>query len=148
MQYLPIRLDCHRGRRVVRHVCALLAAGALAIPAMAGSISVVLAGEQQVPPVPTSATGMAIIAVERDRMVHGTLTTSGIVAAAAHIEEGGVGGSGAIVVALDKNGDLWRIPEDTRLTEAQYHAYVAGNLYITVRSDAYKDGEIRGQVLP
>jgi hypothetical protein len=34
------------------------------------------------------------------------------------------------------------------LTDAQYKSYKAGELYVNVHSDAYKGGEIRGQLMP
>jgi hypothetical protein len=34
------------------------------------------------------------------------------------------------------------------LTDAQYEAFKAGNLYVNVHSDANKGGEIRGQLRP
>jgi hypothetical protein len=36
----------------------------------------------------------------------------------------------------------------TVLTDAQYQAYLAGNFYVNVHSDAYKGGEIRAQLRP
>ena len=48
----------------------------------------------------------------------------------------GAAGTGTITVGADT------------LTDAQYEAFKAGNLYVNVHSDANKGGEIRGQLRP
>jgi len=39
-------------------------------------------------------------------------------------------------------------PAGAKLTDDQYKAFKAGNLYVNVHSDANKSGEIRGQLKP
>ena len=48
----------------------------------------------------------------------------------------GAAGTGTITVGADT------------LTDAQYEAFKAGNLYVNVHSDGNKGGEIRGQLRP
>ena len=38
-------------------------------------------------------------------------------------------------------------PPNATLTEAQYNAYKAGNLYVNVHSAKYPNGEVRAQLL-
>ncbi|MDQ3186832.1 MAG: CHRD domain-containing protein [Pseudomonadota bacterium] len=127
-----------------------LMAGALvgsAGMATAGEIKVNLSGDQEVPPVQTSATGSGTIKVDDDKSVKGKITTSDIKATGAHIHEGAVGKNGADIVTLNKTSDgEWSVPSGAKLTDAQYDAFKAGNLYVNVHSDAHKGGEIRGQL--
>jgi hypothetical protein len=39
---------------------------------------------------------------------------------------------------------VWNVPLGTKLTDAQYESYKAGNLYFNIHSAANKAGEIRG----
>ena len=130
-------------------VVALIAgilAGSASI-ATAGELKVNLSGDQEVPPVQTSATGNGTIMVEDDKSVKGKITTSGIKGTGAHIHEGAPGKNGPDIITLKKTSDNeWSLPGDAKLTDAQYDAYKAGSLYINVHSDANKGGEIRGQL--
>ena len=115
--------------------------------ATAGEIKVNLSGDQEVPPVQTSASGSGTITVDDDRSVKGKITTSDLKGTGAHIHEGAVGKNGPDIITLQKSSDNeWSVPGDAKLTNAQYDAYKAGNLYVNVHSDAHKSGEIRGQL--
>jgi hypothetical protein len=137
-------------------VAALLAAGCaqqsaqqqMATAAPSGS-NVMLSGSQEVPPVSTAATGSGTISVLMDRSVSGTVTTSGVAGAAAHIHLAAPGQNGPVIVPLNKTGDnTWSVPPAIRLNDTQYEAYRLGNLYINVHSAANPNGEIRGQIQP
>ena len=115
--------------------------------ATAGEIKVNLSGDQEVPPVQTSASGSGTITVDDDRSVKGKIATSDLKGTGAHIHEGAVGKNGPDIITLKKSSDNeWSVPGDAKLTDAQYDAYKAGNLYVNVHSDANKSGEIRGQL--
>lgn len=115
----------------------------------ATGMTVSLTGAQEVPSVTTEATGTADIAVGMDRSVAGTVTTKGIAGTGAHIHLGGVGRNGPVIIALVKaSDDEWTIPPGSKLTDVQYAAYKADQLYVNVQSDAYRDGEIRAQLKP
>ena len=107
-----------------------------------------LSGEQEVPPVATSAKGIGVLRVNPDRSVSGSITTSIPDATAAHIHEGARGTNGGVIVTLVKSGDRFSVPDGTRLTEAQYTALMSGRTYVNVHSPAHKDGEIRAQIVP
>lgn len=113
----------------------------------AGSLK--LSGSEEVPPVTTSATGSGTITVRSDRSVTGSVTTSGIAATMAHIHQAPRGANGPVIVPLTKSGEnTWLVPSGATLTEAQYEAYKAGNLYVNVHSAAYPGGELRAQLRP
>lgn len=117
--------------------------------AFAANVDVKLSGDQEVPPVKTSATGNGTITINDDKTVSGSVTTSGINAVAAHIHNGAPGKNGPVAVPLTKDGDnKWIVGPGTKLTDAQFADFKAGNLYVNVHSAAHKDGEIRGQLKP
>lgn len=114
-----------------------------------GEVTVTLSGGQEIPPVTTPATGTGVFIVGADKSVRGSATVSGLSVTVAHIHEAPAGKNGPIVFPLTKTSDtLWTVPEGAKLTDAQYEAYKAGNLYFNMHSAAYKGGEIRGQIKP
>ena len=135
---------------------ALLTACSTAPP----SYKTVLTGEKEVPPVNTTASGLSDISVRTGRcpsagsssdctMLVGTVQTTGLVATAAHVHQGAVGQNGPVIVTLVPTGtDVWSVPVGTTLTDAQYQAYLAGQLYVNVHTDANKGGEVRAQLRP
>lgn len=116
--------------------------------ALAEDVKVSLSGDHEVPPVKTSASGTGTITINPDKTVSGSVTTKGINATAAHIHEGAPGKNGNVAVPLTKNGDTFTVPAGAKLTDAQYKAFQAGDLYVNVHSAAHPDGEIRAQLKP
>jgi len=112
--------------------------------------NVTLSGAEEVPPVKTSASGSGTIKVKDDKSVSGSVTTTGVVATAAHIHTGAAGRNGPVIIPLTKSsdGNTWTVPLGAKLTDAQYNEYKAGNLYVNVHSAANKGGEVRGQLKP
>ena len=112
-------------------------------------IKVTLSGDQEIPPVTTSASGNGTITVGEDKSVSGKVTISGITPLVAHIHEAPAGANGPIVIPLTKTSDtVWVVPAGAKLTDAQYASYKAGNLYYNFHTEAHKSGEIRGQIKP
>ena len=128
---------------------ATLALSAFSISATADELHFKLSGDAEVPPVATTASGTGAITINPDMTVSGKVTTSGVAATMAHIHVGKAGANGAVVVTLAKSGDnVWLVPDGTRLSEAAYQSYKAGELYVNVHSAEHKAGEIRGQLNP
>jgi CHRD domain len=116
---------------------------------LSDEVKVTLSGNQEIPPVTTSALGTGTFTVGADKSVSGSVTVSGMSATVAHIHEAAAGTTGSIVIPLTKISDnVWAVPAGAKLTDAQYESYKAGNLYYNVHSAAYKSGEIRGQIKP
>ena len=115
--------------------------------AVADQIAVTLSGDKEVPPVKTAAKGGGTIMINPDMSVSGSVTTAGIAGTMAHIHQGAVGANGPVIIPLTKNGDAtWAVPPGAKLTDAQFQAYKAGELYVNVHSAENKGGEIRGQL--
>jgi hypothetical protein len=117
--------------------------------AFADEVKVTLSGAQEVPAVTTSASGSGTIMINADMSVAGSVTTTGIAGTAAHIHLAAAGKNGPVIVPLTKSGDnAWSVPAGAKLTDDQYKAYKAGDLYVNVHSAANKGGEIRAQLKP
>ena len=115
---------------------------------VAADVKVTLAGDQEAPPVTSTATGTGTITIGADKSVRGSVTTKDVAGTAAHIHEAPAGKSGPVVIPLEKKGDTYSVPANAKLTEAQFASFKAGNLYVNVHSAAHPDGEIRGQLKP
>jgi len=132
---------------VVSAIIVLFAGYAASV--LSDEVTVTLSGNQEIPPVTTSALGTGTFTVGADKSVSGSVTVSGMSATVAHIHEAAAGTTGSIVIPLTKISDnVWAVPAGAKLTDAQYESYKAGNLYYNVHSAAYKSGEIRGQIKP
>jgi len=126
-------------------IAGLLAAGAT----LAADMKLKLSGDQEVPPVQTQASGAGTITVNDDKSVSGSITTTGINATAAHIHEAAMGKNGPVIIPLEKKSDKeFAVPAGAKLSDTQYKAFKAGDLYVNVHSDAHKGGEIRAQLKP
>ena len=111
------------------------------------STSYALSGSFEVPPVTTTATGTAVVTIDTDRSVKVTVTVNSMTATASHIHEGAAGTNGPVIVPFTKIGDnTFAAAADAKLTEAQYAAYKAGNLYVNVHSSKNPGGEVRAQL--
>jgi hypothetical protein len=131
---------------------AILASATLAIAsasAMAADVKVKLVGAEETPPVTTTATGSGTITVGADKSISGSVKTTGVEGVAAHIHSGAVGQAGPPIIPLTKGADgAWSVPAGAKLSDEQYQAFKAGNLYVNVHSAEHKGGEIRGQLKP
>jgi hypothetical protein len=108
-----------------------------------------LGGDQEVPPVTTSAAGTGTINVAQDGSLTGSVTTTGLAGTMAHIHMAGAGKNGPVIVPLVKTAEgVWSVPPGAKLTPEQLKAYQAGELYVNVHTEANKGGEIRAQLKP
>jgi hypothetical protein len=141
-------------RRAV--VLALATAGAIGWLAGCTTMSdsaytqtVALSGTNEVPAVTTSATGTATVTIKPDHSVVVKETVTGMTATASHIHQGAAGANGPVIVPFTKTADNTFVTADgAKLSDAQYDAFKAGNLYVNVHSAAHPGGEIRAQLRP
>jgi hypothetical protein len=129
------------------------AAGTLLLTAFstagAQEMAVSLTGDQEVPAVTTQAKGAGKITIAADKGVSGSIKTTGVAGLMAHIHEAPPGKNGPPFITLEKKGDdEWAVPAGAKLTDAQYEAFKAGNLYVNVHSAEHRSGEIRTQLKP
>jgi hypothetical protein len=134
----------------------LLAALVLSVAAISGCASMMgkdsamkvnLSGAQEVPANMTAASGVSTVMVGADKSISGSITTMGITATAAHVHLGAPGKNGPVSVPMTKTADnTWSVAPGAKLTDEQYAAYQAGNLYVNVHSAAFPGGEIRAQL--
>jgi hypothetical protein len=117
--------------------------------AHAKDVKVTLTGSQEVPPVTTAAKASGEITIKADKSVTGKLKATGIEGTMAHIHMAAPGKNGPPIITLEKGADgSWTVPEGSKLTDEQYAAFKAGNLYVNVHSAEHKGGEIRTQLKP
>ena len=136
-------------RLVGMAAAAMLVAGCAGMGGGDNAAKVSLTGAEQNPPVTTSASGKGSFKVSSDRTISGSVTTTGMNGTVAHIHTGAKGSNGPVTIPLVKTGDnVWSVPPNTRLTDAQYEAFKSGGLYVNVHSAAHKPGEIRAQIRP
>lgn len=141
-------MKAFRARIVCWMAGVALAVGAF-VAADAGTVAVKLTGDQEVPPVTTSAVGTGTITIKSDKTVTGTIKTVGITGTMAHIHLAEPGKNGPAIITLEKSADgTWTVPAGSTLSDDQYASFLAGNLYVNVHSDAHKGGEIRTQLKP
>ena len=128
---------------------AMLVAGCAGLGIGDNAARVSLSGAEQNPPVTTSASGTGSFSINSDRVISGSVTTTGMTGTAAHIHTGAKGSNGPVTIPLRKTGDnTWSVPPNTRVTDAQYEDFRAGKLYVNVHSAQHKPGEIRAQINP
>jgi hypothetical protein len=136
--------------RLFRSAAVLAAGIALAgIAAHAADVAVKLSGDQEVPPVASTATGLGTLVIKNDKTVSGSIKTAGIEGTMAHIHLAEPGKNGPPIITLTKTADnTWSVPEGAKLSDDQYKSFKDGNLYVNVHSAEHKGGEIRTQLKP
>lgn len=108
-----------------------------------------LRGLHEVPSVTSGAQGAgSLLTTISSREVIASVVTSGITGTAATIHHGALGVNGPAIVSLTETSagsGIWTTR--ATLTDPQYNALQAGNLYFNISSAAFPNGEIRGQIL-
>jgi len=129
-------------------IIAVCTFGAYSSAAVAAGVKVTLTGDQEVPPVKSAGSGSGTLTIGADKAVSGSVTTTGIPGTMAHIHEAATGKNGPVIIPLTKNGDTYTVPAGSKLSDAQYASFQAGNLYVNVHTAANPGGELRAQLKP
>lgn len=141
-------------KRALIVVVALAASVGLAIPAMGGGrpLSAELSGDQEVPPVPTEATGTAQFTLNQGQgEICVDIESSGYVngdddVLAGHIHVGAAGVPGGIVVDLQVASADHSICVDVDKDLIKDIRQNPGNYYLNLHTSFRPGGEIRGQL--
>ncbi|WP_394825433.1 CHRD domain-containing protein [Pendulispora albinea] len=133
-------------RALAFFVCTILFAGTAR--AAVTTYKATLDGSQPVPPNATPVTGTAVLQFDDEaKTLAGTIEYSGLSAPPAGVDLGiGACGSRGTVARPLPGPGATRTTVDTALDPAEIGALQTGNLHVSVRTAAYPDGEIRGQL--
>ncbi|MBS0320944.1 MAG: CHRD domain-containing protein [Proteobacteria bacterium] len=126
----------------------LMLVACAATQTLRGSQSVLMTGGQSVPPVDTLASGQGSISINATtHEVVGSVTFFGMTPTAVHIHEGAAGTNGPVIVPFVLTGpNTFSAPPGSHLTDAQFAAFRAGNLYVNAHTAAHPGGEVRAQL--
>jgi hypothetical protein len=118
-------------------------------PATLRAGTATLTGAQQVPPVTTAATGQGTLVFDSSNgLIYTSYVTHnvGMTTNGAHIHQGATGMNGNIQVNFTPGPTLATAPAGSILSPQNRTDFGNGALYFNVHSNAFPDGEIRGQI--
>lgn len=112
------------------------------------TFSAILGGDQVRPRnVVSSAKGYGSVTLDPvSKKISGFIVTSGIFGTAANIFDGLPGSNGSIGIPLEGGPVVWTVPANMVLTDTQIARLSAGAFYYNVNSEAFPEGELRGQL--
>jgi hypothetical protein len=111
---------------------------------------IALVGANEVPPVTTTAAGLAILRVTHDKKLYSKVSVTNLEAndaiVSAHIHPGAPGVNGPVIVELCDKADDFGEAKTTVLTDAIFTTVTTGQIYVNAHSVNHPGGLIRGQV--
>lgn len=109
-----------------------------------------MSGVNEVPPVVTTATGVALLRLTVDRKLYSKVTVTDLPGAdaltMAHIHRGATGANGNVLVLLCATAADFGISKMTQLDEATASALRTEALYVNAHSTTWPNGVVRGQI--
>ncbi|QEH40586.1 CHRD domain-containing protein [Chitinophaga sp. XS-30] len=109
-----------------------------------------MSGVNEVPPVVTTATGVALLRLTVDRKLYSKVTVTDLPAGdaltMAHIHSGATGANGSVLVPLCATAADFGISKMTQLDEAKASALRTEALYVNAHSSTWPNGVVRGQI--
>ena len=111
--------------------------------------NITINGEQEAPnPINTTATGNINATYNKTtKIITYTITFNGLTPINMHFHKGAPGVAGGIEIPIPGPYTSPLRGTTTALTAEQETELLAGNWYVNIHSDAYKGGEIRGQMI-
>jgi CHRD domain len=115
------------------------------------AMDIALSGANEVPVVPTAATGQAILRLTSDKVLYSKVTVSNLEAndtlTVSHIHRGGAGANGGVRIFLcAAEADFGVLKVSAPLHDTLYQMLTTNPMYVNVHSRRFGPGLIRGQV--
>lgn len=109
----------------------------------------VLNGDQETPPVTSSAGGLAVasLTANLDTLVY-KVTFHGLTPTAAHFHRGTAGTAGPVVIGLTQSNYPNFYAGRVAVSPEVAGDFIRGDMYVNIHTAAHPSGEIRGQVIP
>lgn len=110
-----------------------------------------LLGSNEVPPVSTTATGVAILRLTHDKVLYSKVTVTNLESndtlTVSHIHPGAVGVNGPALIFLCNNlADFGVLKISSPLPDAQYNQLLNDPMYVNAHSRRHGPGLVRGQI--
>lgn len=117
-----------------------------AIPAQIVYLSASLDGQQEVPPVATTASAWGLVRVDQaTSSVNVFVQSQGLTGQMAHLHNGAVGVNGPVIIPLNSVAP-GRWTGSAVVNPVDLNVILSGNSYINIHTATHPGGEIRGQV--
>jgi hypothetical protein len=114
------------------------------------AMDVVLSGNNEVPAVATSASGLAILRMTSDKMLFSKITVNNIetndTIRVAHIHRGAAGANGPVRLFLANNIDEFGVLRTIPLVDSIYNMIKNDAVYVNAHSKNRGSGLVRGQI--
>ena len=113
-------------------------------------MNIQLSGANEVPPNDLGATGVAILRVTADKVLHSKVNVDAPEAAgmltAAHIHTGAAGVNGPVKIHLCHNADEFGVFQTYQLSDEEFTMLMNDQLYVNAHSTVKPAGLVRGQI--
>jgi len=117
---------------------------------VAFAMDIPLSGANEVPPVTTTASGMAMLRLTDDRVLYSQVTVNGIetndTLRVAHIHRGVTGVNGPVRLFLVNNIDEFNVLREIPVHDSIYNMIVNDPVYVNAHSKLRGSGLVRGQI--
>lgn len=115
------------------------------------AMDVPLAGSNEVPPVSTTASGVAILRLTNDKVLYSKVTVNNLESndtlTVSHIHPGAAGTNGSPLIFLCNSATDFGVPKvSTPLDDASYNQLLTAQMYANAHSRRHGAGLIRGQI--